>query len=62
MSSKPSVVRYRTRAPRRVRTALMPIVVPTTTNSTSAGSNAASRSAAATVATGSAGFDGTLAR
>src|SRR6476619_6766405 len=62
MSSKPFVVRYRTRAPRVVRTALIPIVVPTTTSSTSAGSMPASRSAASTVPTGSSGFDATLAR
>src|SRR3989442_12767853 len=40
----------------------MPIVVPTTTTSTSAGSMPASASTAATVATGSSGFEGTLAR
>src|SRR6476659_583311 len=39
----------------------MPIVVPTTTNVTSAGSKPAVPSAAEIAATGLAGFDGTLA-
>ena len=50
-----------TRAPRRVSTALMPMVVPTTTCSTSAASNDALSRAAATALTGLAGFDGTFA-
>ena len=40
----------------------MPIVVPTTTSSTSAGSISTPARAASIAATGSAGFDGTFAR
>ncbi len=59
-SSKPLVVRNTTRAPVRVMTALMPIVVPTTMNETSAVSNAACSSAAASASTGRVGVDGTF--